>query len=304
MSNVMNQHILFSLPGNEELTQAINNTLSIEIGKTEIRAFPDNESYIRILSGVKNKTAILVCTLDQPNNKILPLLFMAKTLRELGAYKVCLVAPYLAYMRQDMRFHSGEVVTSSIFAQLLSSYVDGIITIDPHLHRIHQLSKIYNISSLSLHATKNISTWILSHVKKPILIGPDEESRQWVSEIADFSNLPFIIGKKKRLGDKQVIVSLPEIKDAECTPVLVDDIISSGVSMLESLKQLNTYGLKNPICIAVHALFNSQTENRLLDAGAKQIITCNTIRHSTNQIDISNILAQGIIELCETIYFI
>src|SRR5688572_24625117 len=108
----MNQHLLFSLPGNTELTQAISNTLSIKIGKTEIRTFPDNESYIRIYSEVKNKTIILVCTLDQPNSKILPLLFMAKTLKELGADKICLVAPYLAYMRQDMRFHSGEAITS------------------------------------------------------------------------------------------------------------------------------------------------------------------------------------------------
>lgn len=295
----MEQPVLFSLPGNTELTQALCNKLSIKIGKAEFQTFPDSESYIRIHSKVKNKTIILVCTLDKPNSKILALLFMARTIKELGANKIFLVAPYLAYMRQDMRFHSGEALTSTIFAQLLSSCIDGMITIDPHLHRIHQLSEIYNISSiLTLHATKNISEWISSHVKSPILIGPDEESRQWVSEIANFSNLPYVIAQKKRLGDKRVIISLPEIQSINQTPILVDDIISSGASMLESLKQLIACGLKNPTCIGVHALFNTKTEQSLLVAGAKQIITCNTIIHSTNQIDISNILAQGIIELC------
>ncbi|HHF7365554.1 TPA: ribose-phosphate diphosphokinase [Legionella bozemanae] len=294
----MDNPILFSLPGNKELTQALSNKLSIEIGKAEIHTFPDSESYIRINSEVKNKKVFLVCTLDHPNSKILPLIFMARTLKELGANKICLVAPYLAYMRQDKRFHSGEAITSTIFAQLLSSCIDGMITIDPHLHRIHQLSEIYSMPSLlTLHATKNISEWISSHIKNPILIGPDEESKQWVSEIANFSNLSFVIAQKKRLDDKRVAVSLPEIKGIENTPVLVDDIISSGVTMFESLKQLRNNGFKNPICIGVHALFNNQTENMLLSAGAKQLITCNTIIHSTNQIDVSDILAKGIIEL-------
>lgn len=294
----MDNPILFSLPGNKELTQALSNKLSIEIGKAEIHTFPDSESYIRINSEVKNKKVFLVCTLDHPNSKILPLIFMARTLKELGAKKICLVVPYLAYMRQDKRFHSGEAITSTIFAQLLSSCIDGMITIDPHLHRIHQLSEIYSMPSLlTLHATKNISEWISSHIKNPILIGPDEESKQWVSEIANFSNLSFVIAQKKRLDDKRVAVSLPEIKGIENTPVLVDDIISSGVTMFESLKQLRNNGFKNPICIGVHALFNNQTENMLLSAGAKQLITCNTIIHSTNQIDVSDILAKGIIEL-------
>lgn len=294
----MDNPILFSLPGNKELTQTLSNKLSIEIGKAEIHTFPDSESYIRINSEVKNKKVFLVCTLDHPNSKILPLIFMARTLKELGANKICLVAPYLAYMRQDKRFHSGEAITSTIFAQLLSSCIDGMITIDPHLHRIHQLSEIYSMPSLlTLHATKNISEWISSHIKNPILIGPDEESKQWVSEIANFSNLSFVIAQKKRLDDKRVAVLLPEIKGIENTPVLVDDIISSGVTMFESLKQLRNNGFKNPICIGVHALFNNQTENMLLSAGAKQLITCNTIIHSTNQIDVSDILAKGIIEL-------
>lgn len=295
----MDKPIFFALPGNTELTQALSSKLSIEIGQAEIRAFPDGESYIRINSDVTNKTVILVCTLDHPNTKIVPLMFLARTLKNLGAKKICLIAPYLAYMRQDTRFHSGEAITSVLFAQLLSSWIDCMITIDPHLHRIHKLSEIYSIPSLlTLHATKNISEWIHSHIKNPILIGPDEESRQWVAEIAGFSNIPFVIAQKERLGDRKVSVSMPDIKNINHTPILVDDIISTGVSMLESLRQLISQGLKNPICIGVHALFNVETENKLRHIGAEQIITCNTIPHSTNKIDISDIIAKGIVELC------
>ena len=110
----MDDNILFSLPGNMELTELIAKKLAIEIGKAEIRSFPDGESYIRIDSEVKNKTVILISTLNDPNSKVLPLLFMAQTLKELGAKKLCLVSPYLSYMRQDKQFQPGEAITSKI----------------------------------------------------------------------------------------------------------------------------------------------------------------------------------------------
>lgn len=288
------EFILFSLSSNMKLTHAIGHALSIPVGKAEIRNFPDGESYLRIKSEVKNKTVILVCNLDKPNKKIVPLLFMAKTLNELGALKTLLVAPYLPYMRQDKRFHLGEALTSTIFADLLSNYVDGLITIDPHLHRIHQLTELYSIPSTTLHATKEIADWVSTNVRNPFLIGPDEESWQWVSEIAQCYTTPFIVAHKKRLGDKQVVISLPHLTATHHTPVLIDDIISSGVSMLEVIKELIKRGLKKPICIGVHALFNNQTQVNLLGGGAKEIITCNTINHSTNRINIVGLLAKGI----------
>lgn len=295
----MDDNILFSLPGNMELTELIAKKLAIEIGKAEIRSFPDGESYIRIDSEVKNKTVILISTLNDPNSKVLPLLFMAQTLKELGAKKLCLVSPYLSYMRQDKQFQPGEAITSILFAQLISSYFDCMMTIDPHLHRIHKLSEIYALSGLlTLHATKKISEWIVNHVSHPVLIGPDAESKQWVSEIADYHKLPFIIGDKQRFSDRKVVISLPEIKNIDLTPVLVDDVISTGVSMLAVLKQLQLRGFKKALCIGVHALFDQKTEKRLLLAGAERVISCNTIIHKSNQIDISDLLVKGIISLC------
>ncbi len=290
----MNESLLFSLPGNAKITHSLAQKLELEIGHMVVRRFPDQETYVQVCTEVVNKTVILVCSLHKPNAKLLPLLFVAQTLKELGAKKLCLVSPYLPYMRQDKRFHHGEAVTSAIFAQLLSSHMDCLITIDPHLHRVQQLSQIYNMDQLiTLHATQVISQWISRHVNQPVLIGPDEESRQWVAEIAKYHHLPFIVGKKKRLGDRDVIVSLPQLKNEEQTPVIVDDVISTGQSMLETLSQLKLQGFKNAICIGVHALFSQQTEKKLLAQGAK-IITCNTITHKTNQIDVAGLIAQGI----------
>src|SRR5690606_3260659 len=108
--------------------------------------------------------------------KILSLMFTAQTLKELGAKKIILISPYLPYMRQDKRFEPGEAITSQLFAKFLSNCVDYLITIDPHLHRIHHLSKIYSVPVLTLHATKEIARWIKENIKFPFLIGPDSES--------------------------------------------------------------------------------------------------------------------------------
>ncbi|MCB1024554.1 MAG: ribose-phosphate diphosphokinase, partial [Acidobacteria bacterium] len=173
-----NRLILFSLPGNEDLTEKIASLLEAEIGKTEIRLFPDGESYVRVLSDVKNKYVVLVCTLNQPNEKFLPLYFLSKALKKQGAAHVSLVAPYLAYMRQDKVFKPGESVTSDCFGEIVSSFVDSIITVDPHLHRRKSLSDIYPIPNEVVHATDHIADWITKTVENPVLIGPDSESEQ------------------------------------------------------------------------------------------------------------------------------
>lgn len=280
------------MPGNEVLANTLANKLNIEMGSVEIRTFPDGEYYVCIHSDVKDKTAILICTLNHPNDKILLLMFVAQTLKKLGANKIYLVSPYLPYMRQDKQFHPGEAVTSYLFATFVSTWLDGLITIDPHLHRIKKLSEIYSIPSISvLHATKKIAEWIRQHVDSPFLIGPDEESKQWINEVAEYANAPFVICKKIRYGDRNVEISIPEIKHLGSVPVLVDDIISTGTSMTVILQQLVSHGYKNSICISVHALFDDEVQQNLIRAGATKIMTCNTIIHASNQIDLTDDIA-------------
>lgn len=286
--------MIISLSNNNFLAHALAKKLNIEIGKVEIRDFPDGETYIRVDSDVKNKTILLICSLDHPNNKILTLMFMAKKLNELGAKKISLISPYLCYMRQDKEFKPGEAITSQIFAKFLSRLVNELITIDPHLHRINTLADIYSIPTITLHAKKPIAEWIQNNIDSPILIGPDEESTQWIADVAAIIDAPFVIAKKIRQGDRKVSVMIPEIADTHKTPILIDDIISTGVSMCVVIQELLARHFKKPICIAVHALFDQTAEENIVRAGAKAIISCNTIAHSTNQIDMTDILIEAI----------
>ncbi len=283
--------IVFSIPGNEVLANSIATTANYTTGKAIIRTFPDQESYVRLISKVTGQKVIIVCSLDRPNDKIMPLLFLAKTAKEMGAQEVTLIAPYLGYMRQDKRFHEGEAISSKIFAEIISKYLDYIVTIDPHLHRYKTLSEIYSISTTVLSATNKISEWIKTNIENPILIGPDQESGQWISSIAEKIDVPFRILRKIRHGDSEVEVSVPQLQEYQNhNPVLVDDIISTGRTMIETVTHLNNLNMKATTCIGVHGVFASRAFEQLQQAGVAQIVTCNTISHPSNAIDISGLI--------------
>lgn len=286
--------ILLPLFGGESIANAIHEAFDYSLGDITLHQFPDGETMVRIHSCVQDQDVIVIANLDHPNNKLLPLLFTAETARDLGAKKIGLVAPYLPYMRQDKQFHGGEGISSVYFARLVSTYFDGLVTIDPHLHRWHDLNDIYTIPAKALHATDTIAAWIKTHVPDAILMGPDAESSQWVSEIAHKIDAPFLILDKERQGDHSVKVSTPNIALYQNhSPVLVDDIISTGVTMMETVSHLKALEMKPPVCIGIHALFSDDAYENLQKTGAK-IITCNTILHASNGIDLKGNLVHAV----------
>ena len=290
--------VILGLPGNETICHALAKRLDAEVAEAIVRHFPDSESYVRIKTQLSERQVIMVCTLDRPDKKILPLLFAAATARELGATNIGLVAPYLAYMRQDRRFRAGEAITSVYFARLLSSFIDWLVTVDPHLHRRSSLSEIYSIPSKVAHAALTVSEWIRENVNDPVLIGPDSESEQWVAAVAAAARAPYVVLEKRRRGDRDVEVSVPEIEQwQERTPVLVDDIISTARTMIETVAHLKRAEMRPAVCIGVHGIFAGDAYAQLLAAGAARVVTCNTVPHASNGIDLSDLLAEAVGEL-------
>ena len=271
--------------------QQVASHLQAELADYSVHNFPDGETYIRITTDCRNKRIVLLADLHQPNDKMLPLFFLCELLKEMGAASIILVCPYLPYMRQDIQFLSGEAVTSRFFAKLLSQHVDHLITIDPHLHRYHSLSQIYQCQTTVLQAHPLIVEWIKSHIEKPLIIGPDSESEQWAANAAALIDCPYLILEKQRFGDTEVSVSAESAKHfLGRTPILVDDIISTGRTMIKSAQWLTSQGFCSPVCIGVHALFAGDALGAMQDAGIQNIVTCNTIEHATNAIDISSLI--------------
>lgn len=288
--------MLFSLPGNERLARSIADHAGWPLGTLDVRRFPDEESYVRLRSVVTERAAGLVCTLARPDAQIMPLLFAARLLRESGARSVQLIAPYLAYMRQDRRFHEGEALTSRHFARLLSAEFDGLVTVDPHLHRYKDLREIYSIETASLAAAPLLAEWVRGNVGNPLVIGPDGESEQWAGAIAGQIGAPHLVFTKSRRGDRDVLVAAPDLAAWHGrTPILVDDVISSGHTLASAARAIIAQGFPAPICLAVHGLFAAGAEALLTRIGCP-IATTDSIPHASNAIALAALLGGALVE--------
>jgi ribose-phosphate pyrophosphokinase len=279
--------LVLGLPGNEEAATRLADGIGGRVAQKTMRRFPDGETYVRIDEDVEGVEVALVCPLNDPDAKLLRVFLAAETLRDLGAERVGLVAPYLAYLRQDIRFRDGEGITSQYIGRWLSTAFDWLVCVEPHLHRYDSLDEVYSIPATRVRAARPMARWVESEVERPLLIGPDSESEQWVSEVAGEADLPHVVLQKQRRGDRDVEVTIPDLNRwHDHTPVLVDDIISTGRTMAETAEGLIEQGLPAPICLAVHGLLADGALEGLKTAGVKRVVTTNTVEGATTAIDV------------------
>lgn len=298
----MNDVVVYALPGNEDLAQSLAHGLAASLQRLTIHHFPDGEQRVSLEGPLTGQSVVMVCALHRPDAKLLPIIFAADTARDLGAKNVVLVAPYLCYLRQDARFRPGESVSAVSFGKLLSAHFDGLVTIEPHLHRLPTLSAVYTIPVRAPHAVVPIAEWILANVSDPLIVGPDDESEAWISQIAACISVPSVVAHKTREASGRVSVRLqvPPVYAAR-TAVIVDDILASGQTMLATVGALVQAGFGNPVCLAVHGLFDGASVDDLLAAGAGRVVTGNTVPHACNAIDVTPVLADAVRDLLESL---
>lgn len=306
MSATQGRILVLALSAQEELAHAIcthlshQSSLNIVPGDALMRQFPDGEHYLRLHSQGVFDEAIVIGSLHQPDRAFLPLHFLSDLARLSGAKRVGLVAPYLGYLRQDERFHPGELITAQSFARLLERSFDSLITVDPHLHRLTDLSEIYTIPTRLVRSAATIAHWIRGYTSNPLIVGPDSESDQWTRPIADLLGAPLLVMSKTRFGDSDVQVqsASPQTVPPSACPILIDDIISTGRTMIAAAQELQRLGFHAPpICIGVHPVFApSALEHITQLASPHAVLSCNTIPHPTNAIDLSEPIAAAIAE--------
>ncbi len=261
-----------------------------------VHRFPDGESLVRLPERLP-EDVVLCVSLDDPNAKLVELELAAATALELGAKRLALVAPYLGYMRQDTAFHPGEAVSQRIVGALLARRFAIVITVDPHLHRTPTLgAAVPAATAVALSATPVMVSWLRGRKDRPLLIGPDEESAQWVSAIAAASGLEHGVARKQRLGDREVRVELPDLSFAGRAIVLVDDVVSTGRSLAAAAEQLVQRGAASIGALVTHALFVGDALDRLKAAGIVEICSTDSVPHATNGLPLAHVLAAALRE--------
>lgn len=260
----------------------------------ERHRFPDGETRLRLPPQLPPRVALLR-GLQQPNQKLVELLLAAAGARELGATRLALLSPYLAYMRQDMEFTPGEAVSQRHIAALLAGQFDGVITVDPHLHRIHSLDEVMpGCPNRALTAAPLLGEWVAHHVPGALLLGPDEESMQWVAAAGQAHGLDHAVCRKQRFGDHDVRVVLPALPLAGRAVVLMDDVASTGRTLLEAATAALGAGAASVDVAVTHALFVGDALAHLRAAGVRHVWSSDAVPHETAVVSICPLLVGAI----------
>jgi ribose-phosphate pyrophosphokinase len=297
----MKDFLIAAMPGEEAPAARLAALTGASSAAISVRAFPDREHLVTAPRAESN--TVIYCSLNQPDEKLLLLLFAASALRDQGARRVILIAPYLAYMRQDRAFNAGEAVSQRVVARLLAEAFDETFTLEPHLHRTARLDDLFGAGkAIAVGAAPLLGEMIARRLgaKAPgdlLVVGPDEESAPWTEAVAGKVGAPWLVMKKRRESGTKVVISLDENADIKGKAVcLVDDIASSGGTLMAATRVLRAHGAASINAFVVHAMMRGADLAAVKDSGVDAVFSTDSIRHETNAIEVAPLLAREVIK--------
>jgi ribose-phosphate pyrophosphokinase len=289
--------VVIAGPASVDLARSISHNLNVKIIEPELKIFSDGESKLRIPS-VNNKHCIIVQSLyPPPDRHIIQLLMIIHKCKKDHASKITVIIPYIAYARQDKAFLDGEIISIAVLAQVIENFgVDEVITVD--IHKEVSLSyfsiKIKNISAIPILADyiKNNVT-----IEKSFIISPDAGGIERAEKFAQLLELPILCLKKKR-DRKTGFVSIDEnigMKVDGMNAILIDDMISTGGSIVKACEVLKKQKIGNIIVFCTHAILVDNAFEKIINSGVKEIISTNSIPSICSKVDLSLILSDALV---------
>ncbi len=253
-----------------------------------LHRFPDGESLVRVPDRLPSRV-VVYRSMDRPNDKLVELMLCAAACRDHGAVELSLAAPYLCYMRQDIAFRSGEAVSQRVVGRWLGTLFDRVITVDPHLHRVDELQQaLPGVTAIALSASTEVARFLGGLGERLLLVGPDQESAQWVEPIAEKTGMPWVVATKRRSGDREVRVDLPAGLDCrETRVVLVDDVVSTGHTLAAAARGVVAGGASQVSCVITHPVFCGGALELLREAGVAEVWSTDSIEHESNVVSLA-----------------
>jgi len=287
MSSVPLSGVLLCFDDERTVAQACANQTGLALAVVVRHRFPDGEVKVRLPEALPPRVVVWR-GLHQPNEKLVELMLVAHAARTLGAQHLTLVAPYLAYMRQDIAFNPGEAVSQRIVGAFLADLFDAVITVDPHLHRVATLQEAIPVrDAIVLDGAPLLSDHIATQCAADVLlIGPDEESLQWVAQAARRHGWEHGVCRKTRHGDREVDIELPTLAVRGRAVVLMDDVASSGHTLARAAALLREAGAASVDVAVTHALFAEGAVALIREAGVDRLWSTDCIPHPSNAVSI------------------
>ncbi|MDI6889276.1 MAG: ribose-phosphate diphosphokinase [Methanocellales archaeon] len=281
-----------SVPG---LAREISEDFRCKFAAARVHKFPDGELHIQVTENVYGKRVIYIQSMSPcPDDKLVELLITVDLLNELGADNVTLVAPYLGYTRQDARMKPGEAVNARTLFKLLDAVrINELVSVDIHLHRLSskELAKLTDITIKEVSAIPQLAQHVGNMLDNPLMIAPDSEAGRFAKVAAKVLGSDYDVMQKRRLSPTKVQILPKKLHVEGGDVVIVDDIVSTGDTMVETAKALKQQGARRIIAAFTHPVLSDESvAQKMFDAGISKIISTNTIPSKYGVVSVADLI--------------
>jgi ribose-phosphate pyrophosphokinase len=271
----------------KNIARNLANKIQQPLLQATYKRFPDNEFYIRVLDDIAGEDVLIVQT-AYPDPKIIELLLMQDAVHDAGAKKITVVLPYFGYSRQDKRFKDGEAISARAVAQHISMHADCVITVDPHKEHI---LKFFSVPAYSCSAVSTIAHY-LKEKNIDFVLAPDKGAKERAKEAAALIDCEYDYLEKTRVDETTVKITPKKLDARDKHVAIIDDIISTGGTMANSIKELKKQGAKTVSVACTHGLFVGGAKEKLLSADCDEIISTDTIETEFSKVSAADCIAE------------
>jgi len=277
-----------------KLAARVAKLLGCPLFKPEVTRFPDGESYVRIDHDFRDEHAIVVQSTCYPqNDNLIELFLLLDTVKDLGAKRVTAVVPYFGYARQDKRFKPGEAVSVRTMCKLIErAGADDMFTVDIHEEEIMANFAIpaYNLTAMSL-----IGRYVERlDLRDPVVLASDQGALRHAKRAAAEFMADYDYLYKTRQTSTKVTMQPKRLNVSKRDVVIVDDIISTGGTVIEAVKILKKQRAREIYVACTHPVLVGNALRKIIAAGARKVIATDTIEHKTSVISVAPVIAEAI----------
>ena len=279
------------VPGinSQELAYRVSKLTGYKLLRTEFKRFPDGELYIRVPDNeaIKDEDVIFIQSQRNQNDAVVESILMSDIFRDEGARSITLVAPYLAYTRQDKKFNPGEPISIRVLAKVYSQLFDKVITINPHETHI---KSFFEVPFICGSAVKELASYVKDKLNDPVVLSPDTGAIELAKEAAEVIGCDYDYLEKTRISPTEIKIAPKNLDVKDRDVLIVDDIISTGGTVATATKMLKEQGADKVVVACVHPLLIGDALNKLYTSGANEVIGTDTFPSPVSKVSVDKVI--------------